>query len=329
MKTLKALVLTAILAAVAMLAITAIAASNKKETIVLSKDNVVVLNDVVTGESTAKVLEQAKKLDKDDSYLGKAGLRKNNKPIYLFLFTPGGSIQAGLELMEGLYGLERPVHTISSFSASMGFQLVQGLGDRYILQSGVLMSHSAYGGSEGEFNGTGNSQLRNRLGIWEQRMREMDETTVKRTKGKQTMESYLKAYDNELWVTGTQAVEQGYADKKVTVRCDKSLDGYTTHQIMFMGIIPIQYDLSNCPLNTTPVNIRVAIDTNKGRIWLSEFKAKSGGFGVTCFQYAVLDKEKVCALDTTLNDEKVVKAASRFLDRYINIRNYVIPLQAK
>ena len=326
MKTIKLVSLTALLAAVvALLPLTPSilrAGQEQSDTVVLSKSNLVVLSDVITGESTAKLIEQAKQLDKDSSIL-RLG---SKKPIYVFLFTPGGSVQAGLELLEGLHGLNRPVDTISSFSASMGFQLAQNLGDRLVLKSGVMMSHHATGGQDGQMGGKGKSQLQNRLGLWERRIQEMDEETVRRTNGKQTLASYQEAYDHELWLTGKDAVEQGYADRVVTVRCDSSLDGYTTHEGMIMGMIPIQYDVSNCPLNSTPVNVRPGVDTNKGRMSLVDFEAKNGGFGVTCYQYAMLDKDKICALDPSLTLEQLKQAPKAFLDRYVNIRNYVIPI---
>jgi len=122
----------------------------------------------------------------------------------------------------------------------MGFQIAQNLGERLVLKSGVMMSHHAEGGTEGQMGGKGQSQLQARIGLWERRIKELDEETVRRTKGKQTLASYQEAYDHELWLTGKEAVEQGYADRVVTVRCDSSLDGYTTHEIMFMGVIPVR-----------------------------------------------------------------------------------------
>lgn len=216
-------------------------------TIVLSSKNLLVLNSEVDGDSVGALINKAKELS-DKSF--------SKKPIYLFLNTPGGSVQSGLELIEALKGLGRPVHTITSFSASMGWQIAQALGDRDILQSGIMMSHRAAGEFSGSFGGTTPSQLDQRIRVNTQVMKEMDMQTVKRTNGKQTLESYQKAYANELWVTGQEAVAQGYADNIVTVRCDYTLSGFTSHSTTFMGV-NIGYDLSNCPINGSPMNIRV------------------------------------------------------------------------
>lgn len=230
--------------------------NDNSNSVVLSKSNTVVLTGEVNGESVGKVIYEAKDIDsKLHGRKERLGLSKQ-KPIYLFMNTPGGSIQSGLELLEALSGLGRKINTVTLFSASMGFQIVQGLGDRLILRNGVLMSHRAAGQMSGSFGGQKPSQMESRYNFWYNRIQELDQQTVSRTNGKQTLESYQKAYADELWLTGQQSVDGGYADKIVTVRCDETLNGTTTHSIQFFGL-NISYDLDNCPINTSPMNVRV------------------------------------------------------------------------
>ena len=223
--------------------------SNAKDVVVLSKDNTAVLSGEVNGDSVGAVMLKVKELNRVHSF--------SSKPIYLFLNTPGGEIQAGLEMLESLRGSSRQVNTITLFSASMGFQIVQNLGDRLIVKNGIMMSHRAAGEISGYFGGQAPSQMDSRYALWLSRIKEMDQQTVSRTKGKQTLESYQKAYADELWLTGNQSVEQGYSDRIVVVRCDSSLDGVTSHTVSVFGLT-LSYDLDNCPLNTSPMNIRVA-----------------------------------------------------------------------
>ena len=231
------------------------------DTIVLGQDNVLIINGEINGDTAGQAIAKAKELDLHLS-VGLVGKYRSKKPIYVFLNTPGGSIQSGLEMIEAFKGLGRPINTVTLFAASMGFQLVQNLDDRLILKNGVLMSHHAFGQSEGEFGGQAPTQMDNRNQLWLDRVRELDEQTVKRTNGKQTYESYTKQYDHETWLTGTKSVQQGYADRIVTVRCDSTLTGVTTHHVNFLGM-DIQYDLDNCPLNTSPQNVRVAAPDGK------------------------------------------------------------------
>lgn len=239
---------------VALFSRSSVSKNNETETVVLSESNLLVLNNEVNGDSVGPLISKARSMD-----VGLAGRFGNNKkPMYLFLSTPGGSIQAGLELIEALNGIGRPVHTVTLFAASMGWQIAQNLGDRLVLKNGIFMAHHAAGEFSGSFGGMP-TQLDARLKLWTDRIKELDMQTVKRTKGKQTYESYIKAYDHELWDTGAKAVEEGYADKVVMIKCDSSLNGVSTHHTSFMGL-DLLYDLDSCPLNTSPMNVRVGGD---------------------------------------------------------------------
>jgi len=244
--------------------------ANNGNRITLTKDNSAVLFGVVDGTSVSDVIQQITKLD---------STLKSGYPIYLFLYTPGGSIQDGLELAEFIKTVNRPVHTITSFAASMGFQIAQNSGNRYILSTGVLMSHKAAGGFEGEF-GDGNSQIDSRYGLWMERIKELDLQTVARTNGKQTLKSYRAAYQNELWLTGAQAIKGGYADRVVEVGCSSELSKPENNrkQTFQIFIFTVHVTFSGCPMNTTPLSVEVDLPTNKGTMSHSEFLKKGGVF---------------------------------------------------
>lgn len=293
------------------------------DAVVLSADNTIVLDDEMAGEVIANVILKAKELDNAlDTRVNRA--LGNKKPLYLFLNSPGGSVQAGLEMFEALDGLGRPVHTVTLFAASMAFQTAQNLGDRLILKNGVLMSHRARGGFTGEFGGQSPSQMESRQALWLSRITELDKKTVERTKGKQTLESYQKQYASEMWLTGAQSVEQGYADRVVTIKCDSSLAGVNTKEVSFFGLV-IQYDVDKCPINTGPMNIRIGLRTNHGIKPLNTFKEENGGFGSDCIQMASMpSSNKLCALDTSLNIERIDVLKNQFIDTVVNKRNHIV-----
>ena len=294
--------------------------------IVLSADNSLILNTPFTKQSTNNLMGEAIELD--------ANL-KSGYPMYLFLYTPGGSIQAGLELFEFLKGLNRPIHTITLFAASMGFQTVQHLGKRYILKYGVLMSHKARGGFTGEFGG-GLSQLDSRFNMWLKRIDMMDKLTVKRTKGKQTLKSYRAAYDNELWLNGEEAVEKGYADEVVSIKCDMSLRG-TKEVKANLGFFSVIAEFSACPIRTAPVKVKANILTNSGEMDLTEFLMQNGKFGIKCnekgfpggkdyYGNIIEPKEpELCSRDKKLTLEKITKEIDKqmgHLNR--NLRDHIV-----
>jgi ATP-dependent Clp protease protease subunit len=304
----------------ALVPITSMSKNASSDIVVLTAGNTMILNQEVGGESVSAIIEQSKKLDSNLSGLTEG----RKKPLYLFLSTPGGSVQAGLELIESLKGLGRPVNTITSFAASMGFQIAQNMDDRLILRDGVLMSHRAAGEVAGSFGGEGPSQMENRQHLWLQRMTEMDEKTVSRTNGKQTLASYQHQYANEMWLTGSESVSQGYADKIVTVKCDRSLDGTTQHNAVIMGIIPVTYDLSMCPLNSSPMNIKIGVETNRGVMDDTVFIKSGGEFGPACLASSGIFK--LCALDTSLNTQRIVELKNNFTQSYLTKQRQAVDM---
>ncbi len=282
----------------------------KDADVVLNSRNSLSLRGEVSDESVSKVIKQLRQLDTD---------REAGKPVYLVLYTPGGSVQAGLELFEAAKGLRRPVKTITIFAASMGFQAAQSLEERLILESGVLMSHKAAGGHTGEFDSGNESQLDNRIGLWKQRVKDLDLKTVERTKGKQTLQSYMKAYENELWLTGKQAVEGGYADRIVTVRCDGTLNA-SEEQVFGSPGMEVRVKFSRCPLQTGPEEVEMHIKTNRGVMPIEEFTSKGGLLGVECAVAASrvtpTAEGVLCAVDANLTREKIEQERQKIQRSY-------------
>lgn len=294
----------------------------------LTADNTAVLRSSFNSQSVTELKKDLLKLNAQ---------LKSGYPIYLVLYTPGGSIQKGLELFEFVKGLNRPVHTITIFAASMGFQTVQHLGERYILKYGVLMSHKARGGFQGEFGGT-ESQIDSRYGLWLRRVKMMDELTVKRTNGKQTIESYISAYAPELWLNGPEAVKGGYADAVAVVSCDISLLGEANQkEVEFRSMFfKVKAIFSGCPIVTSPLSVRAELLTNKGFMSVDEFLANNGKFGKKCNEEATEASKDyygnvvpakpadLCAYDKGLTLDKIKKAVEekeQFLNR--DLRNHV------
>ena len=171
------------------------------------------------------------------------------------------------------------------------------------------MSHRAKGGFEGEFGGPTPSQIDARYGLWLDIVNGLDQVTVDRTNGKQTLASYQKSYATEMWRVGQRAVDEGYADKVVAAACDKSLNGTSQHsaQTMFGDVT---YELSDCPLITGPLNVKVSIPTNMGMVSESDFTSQGGRFDAYCMSD---NKEnKLCSLDTSLSHQKLMEIKNRF-----------------
>lgn len=220
--------------------------------VTLTKDNMLVINDYFYGQSVSNLSQKARELDSK---------LPAKDPLYLVINSGGGSIEAGIELIENLNRLNRPVHTITIFSASMGFQTVQGVnGLRLIQGEGTLMSHKARGGFFGEFPGQLDSRYRHYL----TRVTNLDKKVVARTKGKHTMKSYANLIENEYWCDARECIGQGLADNVVNASCDNSLNGTHTKlydRFIYMGhVIEIVDTYADCPIITYELDWNVYID---------------------------------------------------------------------
>lgn len=285
---------------------------NAKE-ITLTADNTLVLNQQVDALSVGKLMQEAIQMDSKLS---------SGEPIYLYNYTPGGSVDDGNQAIQFLASLNRPVHTITQFSASMGFQIVQGLGSRYILPNGTLMAHKASGGVEGEIPG----QIQNRL-IWILKMiNRMDQKTVERSAGKLTLEKFKDMYENELYLDGQDAVEAGLADEVVTVKCDQSLKGTKNQTFNLLGFT-INVEQAMCPTNQGIVALNAALHTNKGLLSVDEFLKKGGSFGKQKehSRYDIVDETTVPVLSNPeVTPEIIEKQKELVAKRFIATRNTII-----
>lgn len=220
------------------------------EAITLTLDNTIAINDEFDGHSVSQIIKKARELD---------ARIPSGDPIYLVINSPGGSIEDGLELIENLSNLKRPVITISLFSASMGFQTVQALGERYITTMGTLMSHRAAGGFWGQIPGS----LGTRYAFYLRRVQKLDENAVKRSKGKLTAASYATLIQDEYWCGGQDCIDKGLADKIVSPQCDKSLTGTTNvslFQALMGAVVEIFGEYDNCPLNTNVIKYTLLVN---------------------------------------------------------------------
>lgn len=220
------------------------------EAVTLTLDNTIAINDEFDGHSVANIIKKARELD---------ARIPSGDALYLVINSPGGSIEDGLELIENLSNLKRPVITINLFSASMGFQTAQALGDRYITKMGTLMSHRATGGFYGQMPGS----LGTRYAFYLKRVLTLDQNAVRRSKGKLTKESYATLIQDEYWCNGQDCIDQGLADKIVSPQCDKSLTGVTSvsvFQALMGAVVEIFADYDNCPLNTNVLKYTLLVN---------------------------------------------------------------------
>ena len=210
------------------------------KTITLNEDNLLTLEEDFNPSSVAKIQIKARELC--PKYM--------NKDLYLYLDSPGGSVMAGMSMISSLKGLSCKIHTITESAASMGYQTVQHLGNRYILPHGYLMSHRAQlGGLGGQIPG----ELDSRMGFYKSLLNGVDRVTAARVG--MSLIDYKELIHDELWLVGQDAVDSGHADEVINVFCDKSLNGtrIKNYQTPFGEF---RAEFSTCPTIRAPLNVK-------------------------------------------------------------------------
>jgi ATP-dependent protease ClpP protease subunit len=207
----------------------------------LSERNTVVYRSDVSAISAARLQNEV---------LKKSRNLPKGAPLYLVLDTPGGDIMAGNQFIDLAKSLGRPVHTITIFAASMGFNIAQRLDTRYILPSGTLMAHRAYvAGVEGQIPG----EFLTAAATLYRLVTKMEKQNAQRLGI--SPEEYTALVKDEYWVDGEDAVRQGAADRLVSLQCDSSLDGSYYETVMtFFG--PVTLEWAKCPAVTAPLGFK-------------------------------------------------------------------------
>lgn len=206
----------------------------------LRERNTLVFDEVVTDESVAAFQQKL---------FSMSARLPANEPIYMVLYTPGGSVFAGAQLIESTKAIPQEVKTLTIFAASMGFQFVQNMGERLILPSGTLMSHRAsLGGLSGELGG----ELEIRLNYIKKQVEFLELRTADRMD--LSLKDYRDLIRDEYWVYGFESKPEKVADKLVLARCSKEMLGvyWKTINTLFGSI---KLKMSKCPLITAPLGV--------------------------------------------------------------------------
>lgn len=164
----------------------------------LLKDRVVMLDGEVNGVSASLVKAQLLFLESEDP----------DKPIWLYINSPGGSISDGMGIFDTMNYIKPPVGTIcTGLAASMGaFLLCAGeKGMRIALPNSEVMIHQPLGGAHG--------QTTEILIAAEHIKRIRDKiNAIMAEKCGRTIEEVAAATERDNWLTAEQALEFGLID---------------------------------------------------------------------------------------------------------------------
>ena len=104
-------------------------------------DRIIILFGEITDATSASIISQLLFLSSNDE----------NKDIYIYINSPGGSVTAGLSIYDTIKYIKPKVVTIGmGLCASMGAFLLSSGDKRYALENTKIMIHQPLGGANGQ-----------------------------------------------------------------------------------------------------------------------------------------------------------------------------------
>jgi ATP-dependent Clp protease, protease subunit len=175
----------------------------------LGVERILFLGQEVTDGLANRIVAQMLYLDAEDS----------NKPIYLYINSPGGSVTAGMAIYDTMQYIKADVVTICvGLAASMGaFLLAAGSpGKRLALPHARIMIHQPLGGARGQATDI-EIEAREIL-----RIRSLlNDILVSRTG--QTLEKIQKDTDRDYFLSAPEAKDYGLIDQVIEERTPVAL----------------------------------------------------------------------------------------------------------
>ena len=167
----------------------------------LLKDRIIFLGSAIDDQVANAVVAQLLFLAAEDP----------KKDIHLYINSPGGSVTAGMAIIDTMKFVAPDVSTIcTGMAASMGAMLlVAGApGKRFALPNAEVMLHQPWGGSQGQASDI--KIAADRI----MRHRNMLYTIISERTGK-TVEQVEKDADRDYFLTAAEALEYGLIDKVI------------------------------------------------------------------------------------------------------------------
>ncbi|MEQ8463353.1 ATP-dependent Clp protease proteolytic subunit [Coleofasciculus sp. E2-BRE-01] len=170
----------------------------------LYRERIIFLGKEVDDEITNQIIAVMLYLDSED----------NNKDIYLYINSPGGSVTAGMAIYDTMQHIKSDVVTICvGLAASMGsFLLAAGKqGKRLALPHSRIMIHQPSGGVRGQATDI-EIEAREILRI----RRQLNQIYADKTG--QTVEKIEKDIDRDFFMSAQEAKEYGLIDRVIEDR---------------------------------------------------------------------------------------------------------------
>ena len=170
----------------------------------LLKDRIIMVQGQVEDTMANAIVAQLLFLDAQD----------NTKDIYMYINTPGGSVSAGLAIVDTMNFIKSPVQTIvMGVAASMGTIIASSgtKGRRFMLPNAEYMIHQPMGGTGGGTQQTDMAIAAQHLLKTRERLEQILADNSNRT-----LEQIHKDAERDYWMTAEETLEYGFIDAIMT-----------------------------------------------------------------------------------------------------------------
>lgn len=182
----------------------------------LMKDRIIMMQGVVEDNMANLIVAQMLYLESVNS----------EKPIKLYVNSPGGSVTAGLAIYDTMQFVKAPIHTmVMGQAASMGSFLAQAgtAGKRYVLPESRTMIHRVSSGTRGTSGSVHVQELQMEDAIrsfdeGKRLNKRLTELYVKHNSVGKTFEELFETMKFDTFLSAQEAVDAGLADKVVENR---------------------------------------------------------------------------------------------------------------
>ncbi|MAS33222.1 MAG: ATP-dependent Clp protease proteolytic subunit [Anaerolineaceae bacterium] len=165
----------------------------------LLKERIVMLGTEVSQQSANLIVAQMLFLDSQDP----------ERPIQLYINSPGGEVYAGLAMYDAMQQVHAPVSTVAvGMTASFGTVLLVGgrAGMRYALPHATIHMHQPHGGTQGQV-----TDMQIMINEFQRLKADVIDIFVKHTG--QDAERIERDMDRDLYFNAQQAVEYNLIDR--------------------------------------------------------------------------------------------------------------------
>ena len=206
------------------------------KTITLTNDNFVSLRGPVTSTSISNLINDL--------------ISKHSDTLYIYLNTNGGSVDAGMKLVNLIQSLQDNkiiVNCIADTAISMGFVIFQSCSNRYVTRYATLMQHQmSLSDVEGKIRDL-NSYVKYVNSIED----EVNQNQAERIG--MTIEEFNEKIRDDWWLTAKQSISEKVADEIVNMKCVFENTEQTVTINTFFGKLDMIY--MKCPLVTSPIKM--------------------------------------------------------------------------